>query len=394
MGVYGTQGYNVVDATPSYPSYATVTASGDSTYVWSSNTTDVRGLENPNGSGGRIAAAWYSSTSFTVTIDLTDGNSHNIALYAVDWDNHGRSEQIQISNASTGAVLDTETLSSFVNGAYEVWTISGDVKITMTDLAGGNAVLNGLFFDPTPTPTPTATFLNTDTTTQGNWMGVYGTQGYNVVNATPSYPSYATVTASGDSTYVWSSNTTDVRGLENPNGSGGRIAAAWYSSTSFTVTIDLTDGNSHNIALYAVDWDNHGRSEQIQISNASTGAVLDTETLSSFVNGAYEVWTISGDVTITITNLVSGKNAVLNGLFFDPESSTQSMAVASVAQKNVAMQAGGLTSNGNPAAIGIGTLDFSNSDGQASPPANSTSADGMGTPPPKTKRIGATPVFP
>ena len=83
-------------------------------------------------------------------------------------------------------------------------------------------MLNGLFFDPPPPtpadaqPTPTATFLKTDTTTQGNWIGTYGTQGYNVVDATPSYPSYATVTVSGDSTYVWSADTTDVRGLENP----------------------------------------------------------------------------------------------------------------------------------------------------------------------------------
>ncbi len=244
--------------------------------------------------------------------------------------------------------------------------------------------------------TTTATFVKTDTTTQGNWMGVYGTQGYNVVNATPSYPSYATVTASGYLTYVWSSDTTDVRGLENPNGSGGRIAAAWYSSTSFTVTIDLTDGLAHNIALYAVDWDSHGRSEQIQISNASTGAVLDTETLSSFVNGAYEVWTISGDVKITIKELTGG-NAVLNGLFFDPASSTpspQSLAAASVAQQDVAMPDGGIGNNGGPAANGMGALDFSSGDGQAIPLASSRSADGADTPPLKTKRNGATPVFP
>ena len=107
----------------------------------------MRGLQNPSGSG-RIAAAWYSSTSFTINVNLTDGQAHDIALYAVDWDSHGRSEKIQITNASTGAVLDTETLSSFVNGIYEVWTISGDVKITISRLAGSNALLNGLFFDP------------------------------------------------------------------------------------------------------------------------------------------------------------------------------------------------------------------------------------------------------
>jgi hypothetical protein len=323
MGTYGADGYNIVDAPPRYPSYATVTASGYSGYVWSGNTTDPRGLQNPNGSGGRIAAAWYSSTSFTVTIDLTDGQAHDIALYAVDWDDHGRSEKIQITNASTGAVLDTETLSSFTGGAYEVWTISGDVKITITELAGGNALLNGLFFG-TPIPQATATFVHEDTTTQGTWMGTYGADGYNIVDAPPRYPSYATVTASGYSGYVWSGNTTDPRGLQNPNGSGGRIAAAWYSSTSFTVTIDLTDGQAHDIALYAVDWDDHGRSEKIQITNASTGAVLDTETLSSFTGGAYEVWTISGDVKITITELTGG-NALLNGLFFDPAVSTTSV---------------------------------------------------------------------
>ena len=331
-----------------------------------------------------------------MNVNLTDGQAHNIALYAVDWDNHGRSEQIQITNASTGAVLDTETLSSFVNGAYEVWTISGDVTITITKLTGGNAVLNGMFFDPSPTPTPTATFVKTDTTTQGTWMGVYGSQGYNVVCATPSYPSYATVTASGYSTWVWSANTTDVRGLQNPNGSGGRIAAVWYTSTSFSVNVNLTDGQAHNIALYAVDWDNHGRSEQIQITNASTGAVLDTETLSSFVNGAYEVWTISGDVTITITSL-SGGNAVLNGMFFDPGSSTpitQSMAVASVAQQNLAMEAVATGGNGGPAANGIGTLDFSGGDGQSIPLANSAFTNGAGTPPLKTKRNGAVPILP
>ena len=38
-----------------------------------------------------------------------------------------------------------------------------------------------------------ATFLGTDTTTQGNWRGVYGGDGYNVINDTVSYPPYALV---------------------------------------------------------------------------------------------------------------------------------------------------------------------------------------------------------
>ena len=75
---------------------------------------------------------------------------------------------MQISNAATGTVLDTETISSFSGGVYLDWTVSGNLVITITRQAGINAVLNGLFLDPTtPTPTATASFLEKDATTQG-----------------------------------------------------------------------------------------------------------------------------------------------------------------------------------------------------------------------------------
>ena len=363
MGTYGVYGYNVIGATtnnPSYPSYATVTASGYSTWVWSANTTDVRGLQNPNGSG-RIAAAWFGS-SIKLDINLTDGQTYDLALYAVDWDNKGRSEKIQISDAVTGTVLDTETLSSFVNGVYEVWTVSGHVEITISVLAGNNAVVNGLFFMPVPTFTDT--FVKSDTTTQGNWMGTYGADGYNIIGATtnnPSYPSYATVTASGYSTYTWSSNTTDPRGLQDPSGSG-RIAAAWYSSTSFTVNVNLTDGQTHDLTIYAVDWDNHGRKEQIQIIDASTGVVQDTETLSSFSGGVYLEWAVSGNVEIKVTSLTGG-NALINGLFFDKGS------VLAATSTLTSQDPGGT----GPGSGSIGTVPFSTGDSLAPLPADSTS---------------------
>jgi hypothetical protein len=332
IGTYGGDGYDLIDGPSSLPSYATVGVSGNSTYVWSSDTTDSRGLENPNASppgSNRLAAAWYAATSFTVALNLT-GGPHTVAFYAVDWDNRGRSEQIQISDANSGTVLDTETLSSFNGGAYEVWTISGNVKITITEKAGGNGLLNGLFFGTAgASTTATAAFVKTDTTTQGTWIGTYGGDGYDLIDGPSSLPSYATVGVSGNSTYVWSSDTTDVRGLENPNASppaSNRLAAAWYAATSFTVALNLT-GGPHTVALYAVDWDNRGRSEQIQISDANSGTVLDTETLSSFNGGAYEVWTISGNVKITITEKAGG-NGLLNGLFFAPAPSVASAAAA------------------------------------------------------------------
>jgi uncharacterized membrane protein YkoI len=327
IGTYGLQGYNIIGNASSYPSYATVTPSGQANWTWATSTTDLRDLQDASDSG-RIAACWYSGTSFSINVDLTDGQAHDVTLYALDWDKNGRSEQIQIANASTGAVLDTETISSFSGGEYLQWNMSGNVVIKLTCLAGYNAVISGLFFDPAsgptqpppPTPTATATFVKSDSTTHGNWIGTYGSQGYNIIGNASSYPSYATVTPSGQANWTWGNSSTDIRDLQDASGSG-RIAACWYLSTSFSIDINLTDGRAHDVALYALDWDNAAREEQIQISNASTGAVLDTETISAFSGGEYLQWNISGNVVMKITCL-AGPNAVIDGLFFDPPSAS------------------------------------------------------------------------
>src|SRR5439155_1422094 len=112
----------------SYAAYAAVTTSGQSSWTWAASTTDTRGLQTPGGTS-RLAACWYSFTSFTVDVNLTDGQAHDLALYALDWTNGGRSEQIQLSDADTGAVLDTQTVSPFGGGVYLQWKVSGHVVI-------------------------------------------------------------------------------------------------------------------------------------------------------------------------------------------------------------------------------------------------------------------------
>ncbi len=83
-----------------------------------------------------------------------------------------------------------------------------------------------------------------------------------------------------------------------------------------TFNLDFTDGQVHKVSLYAVDWDSTVRSEQVQILDAATGTVLDTETLSSFHGGEYLSWNLSGNVIIKVTNLNPKSNAVVSGLFF------------------------------------------------------------------------------
>ncbi len=152
-----------------------------------------------------------------------------------------------------------------------------------------------------------------DAATQGTWIGTYGTQGYDIVSGPSKLPSNDTVTPSGQATYTWTTTASDPRTLQVP-GSSNRVAAVWYSSTKFTVDVNLADGLTHDLELYFDDWDNMGRAETVQISDATSGTVLDTETISSFVNGVYLDWKVSGNLVITITR-TAGANAVLNGVF-------------------------------------------------------------------------------
>jgi hypothetical protein len=178
-------------------------------------------------------------------------------------------------------------------------------------LQGTDAVLSGLFFGGA---TPAATFVSTDMTTAGNWQGVYGTGGYNVIGASASYPGYAQVTPIGTTTTVWASSTTDPRALQQPGGTG-RVAAALTSPTSMTVDLNLFDSRSHRVSLYLLDWANAGISEQIDILDPTTGAVLDSRIASAFSGGEYLTWNLRGHVQVRITRL-AGPSAVLSGLFF------------------------------------------------------------------------------
>ena len=93
-----------------------------------------------------------------------------------------------------------------------------------------------------------AAFLGTDTTTEGNWKGTYGTSGFDVsqdptlVN-NPTLPSYASVSVNGNLT--WTTATSDPRGLlESAPGSTNRVAGVWVSPTRFSINLTLTDGQS------------------------------------------------------------------------------------------------------------------------------------------------------
>ncbi len=326
---YGGDGYDIPadpsGAGPVIPPYAEVALAGATPADWTTSTTDPRALQDAANTG-HIASGWFAGASMTFDVNLTDGQPHKVALYALDWDGYGggRSERIDVLDAASGAVLSTQTISSFGQGEYLSWTVTGHVTIVVTNLnPNSNAVVNGLFFGPPAAPAVGASFVGTDTTTQGNWRSSYGGDGYDIPADTsaadPDLPSYAQVVVAGATPADWTTSTTDPRALQDAANSG-RIASGWFGGSTMTFDVDLTDGQPHELALYALDWDGYGggRSERIDVLDAASGAVLSTQTISSFGQGEYLSWTVTGHVTIVVTNLNPNSNTVVNGLFFGP----------------------------------------------------------------------------
>jgi hypothetical protein len=185
---------------------------------------------------------------------------------------------------------------------------------------------------PTALPAVLATFVGADSTTQGTWRGAYGAQGYMLAPADGTYPyssipGYALVNITGAATYIWTGSTSEPQALQKP-GASDRIAACWYSGGAFTLDLGITDGQTHPIAFYFLDWDSYGapsgRVERVDAQDATSGATLDSRALGQpngdsnpadrFNGGKYLIWNARGHVRFTITNLNS--NAVLSGVFF------------------------------------------------------------------------------
>ncbi len=540
VGTYGQNGALIAnDPSAILPAYAIVNTPAPQ-YTWSASSTDVRALYTSGAGNSRIASTYYSDSSsgasFTFDVNLSDGNAHQVALYAYDFENFGRAETIKILDATSSAVLDTRSIASFGNGIYEVWNLTGHVLIQVINSGNSSAVISGLFFGLPPSPPPTATitvpaggttvsgnavtvtataaasspatvssvqfqldgvnigtavsaapysilwdsttagngshtltaiatdsvgqhgtsagviittsnagppaptvsitapsagatvagattvtatvgssampvsvqfqldgvnlgsavnaapysiswdtsaatntghsltaiatdnlhqsttsaavpvtvfnvgppppaatFVKTDITTKGNWVGTYGQNGALIANdGSVALPPYASVTTAAPQ-YTWLASTTDVRALYTSSAASSRMASTYYSAgnsgASFTLDVNLTDGNAHQVALYSLDLENAGRSQTISILKASDGSVLDTRSLSGFGGGAYLVWNLTGHVIISVSN-GGGLNAVVSGLFFGLPPSPPPTAV-------ITAPIGGTTVTGN-----------------------------------------------
>ena len=148
-GKYGSGGYIIPNGKSSPLSYTTFSETGGFAFTYANNTLDPRALQMSPGSSTGIASAFtdYYNTGFSLNVNLNDGKSHSVSLYLLDWDTTQRVETITISDASTGVVYNTETFSNFNGGIWANYTMTGNLKITVTPMAAPGAAVSGVFFN-------------------------------------------------------------------------------------------------------------------------------------------------------------------------------------------------------------------------------------------------------
>ena len=229
-----------------------------------------------------------SSSMERILVPLQTGSGPN---FSIPWDTTG------LTGGHTLTAVATDTLNTP--------TTSAPVSVTVSNTG------------------PSATFIKLDTVTKGNWPGVYGADGYIIPNtanpaSTNNPPSYVTVTGPGAA----GPRTT---GSCRPRMSAARSPARlpppasprrYYTQSNFSINLNITDGQTHQVALYLWDLENAGRAETLSILNANTNAVLASQAMTNFGGGVYAVFNISGNVTLKVTMNGNVLNAVLSGLFF------------------------------------------------------------------------------
>jgi alpha-L-rhamnosidase len=275
--------------------------------------------------------ASFNVSSGLCTVSAPEGTAGTVGIPKVE--KHINSITINGTLAWDGSFHSVPRVS----GAYE-----DSEFVYFTNVQPGNYSMAVSYNGSTPVYTAppeeyAARFVGKDSTTSGNWGGVYGKDGYVLCNyegngkdirSLPSYVSSVSYNLYGSdqpNAVSWKSGTSDARAL-SPDSSNQTPRNASCLCTdpyvggrnNMTFTVNCTGAKNYQIALYFVDWDNKGRRLAVEMHDATTlDLVAPEEVVTNFYGGTYVVYTYNKSAKFRIDQ-VRGDNAVLSGIFFDP----------------------------------------------------------------------------
>ncbi len=153
---------------------------------------DTWALQTPEGNE-RTMNYWESgdnTNSFGAELSLPKDQLTRVSLYLPNI-KVTSGVVLEVFDVETGKLLVRRKVDKLWNGAYEVFDLSGKVRIDIHGYSWWYTVkLAGAFFDKTNQVSngTKAIFVSEDLDTKGNWKGVYGQAGYYVMGLTPHLP--------------------------------------------------------------------------------------------------------------------------------------------------------------------------------------------------------------
>ena len=169
-------------------------------------------------------------------------------------------------------------------------------------------------------PSGSVVFLGEDTLTYGNWKGKYGDQGFMIVGDSTYSPSSVQVKLINGADRIWTLRTQDLEALEKAMGTD-RVAAARYHPLHEIIDIECKDQESHDIALYLMDWERTGRWTVVDVIDANTRELMNSQNITHFGSGVYLKYRVLGRVQIRLTNVYCDRythstEACFSAIFF------------------------------------------------------------------------------
>jgi len=183
----------------------------------------------------------------------------------------------------------------------------------------------------------TAKYIGTNSTTGGNWGGVYGKDGYVLCNyngdgkdktTLPPYVSsvnYYKVKGNGlPLNLVYDPKTNDRRALApDPANGFPRTAAGLFAMDAdqigytFTSTIAIKGTHNYRVSLYFLNWDKKGKPIEVEMFDAETlNLIAPVKMVKSCAGGVYLTYAYNKSAKFRI-NMTPNNKAVLSGIFFD-----------------------------------------------------------------------------
>lgn len=230
--------------------------------------------------------------------------------------------QVAMTAPTTGSVIHFTLDGSTPDTSSPVYsgpiTISANSTLTARAFAQDHQpspVARAEYRFSTGQATASVSFAGTDLATQGSWTSKFGDLGFLIVADWTAIPETVAITASGQNEHIWVYQTDDPAALEKFS-SASRLAACWYASDEFELEVEVNEAEPREVTLYCLDWDHAGRSQVIEVYDAGTGELLDSQLVESFEQGIHLTWNVQGQILLRLVNQ-GPSNAVLSGVFID-----------------------------------------------------------------------------